>query len=138
MQFTRLRLRLGAADVLDLRERQHVAQLRGIENVCGSDGRLAVCLQTAHRDAAHAIDINVSRYGYVSQHRSQLAARPRVREHLVDHGNANARLVTELAHVSAAGADAAIGAGLGREWIVIAVILPHAFAERAIPAGAAE
>src|SRR5207248_3919211 len=101
----------SAADILDACHREQIAKLGGVKDVV-SLYCLGLCSeQVLKRDRDDAIAAHLGADGLAIHQDRQLFRCDKLREHLLKHGQPDARLKAKPRDIPAAGVEMCIGAG---------------------------
>jgi hypothetical protein len=138
VHFAGLAARLETGDVLGAGERQQIAQLRGIHKVSGLDGQRAAGFQTAHPYGAHLVTLDIRGHGLVAQQNGEAAAAREGRQHLLQHGERDARLVSEARDCAVTRIQVPARARFGGEGVVAAIEIAHRLAVSTVGARTAK
>src|SRR5205085_6409757 len=122
VRLARVALRLGAGDVLCLRERQEIAELGGIDEVRGSKQARSPALQVFDLNGEDAIAADLGGDRPVAEQKREAACGEIGRQHLSENGESDAEIVAETRDAPIARIQVRGGARLLRQRVVAVVV----------------
>lgn len=132
LRFAGLGARLCAECVLDAGEMQEISIGRRIDEIRRRDEAIASRLEASHHDPGHTVAVAPRRERPVRVHDEQPAAQLGWRHHLMEHCDRDPRIMAKPAHPAVARVEQAVGAGIGRQRQMCAIVVTNSAPERSI------
>ncbi len=127
-----------SGDVLGTGERQQVAQLGGVDETGRMDREGVPGLEALDAHGTHPVAVGIGCYGRVAQQNGDAAGAHVGRQHLLQYGERDARLVGEAGDRAIAGIQVPARPGVRGKRVVAPVECANAVPKFPIQAGAAE